>query len=159
MYVITPVSIDRTSQTPPIFQQAQYKITGQNPLYKFSLNCLRGTFPVLFINSSRLSCCAEPGLGAPLSSYLKGALYKLIYRYIDRPKGFAFLLCNFFIMLWILLLLLMYMQANYYQGGPTQRDFSVTLLGFPLLAKVVPLICRLHIDVTINLVAIKRKKT
>jgi len=32
------------------------------------------TFPVLFINSSRLSS----GLGAPLSSYLEGALYKLI---------------------------------------------------------------------------------
>src|SRR6218665_2390972 len=41
--------------------------------------CL-GTFPVLFINSSRLSSLAEPGLGAPLSSYLEGALYKLIYR-------------------------------------------------------------------------------
>src|SRR6218665_952518 len=40
----------------------------------------RVTFPVLFINSSRLSCLAEPGLGAPLSSYLEGALYKLIYR-------------------------------------------------------------------------------
>src|SRR6218665_669196 len=38
------------------------------------------TFPVLFINSSRLSSLAEPGLGAPLSSYLEGALYKLIYR-------------------------------------------------------------------------------
>src|SRR6218665_1950743 len=37
-------------------------------------------YPVLFINSSRLSCLAEPGLGAPLSSYLEGALYKLIYR-------------------------------------------------------------------------------
>src|SRR6218665_3727411 len=33
-----------------------------------------------FINSSRLSSLAEPGLGAPLSSYLEGALYKLIYR-------------------------------------------------------------------------------
>src|SRR6218665_2881575 len=41
------------------------------------------TFPVLFINSSRLSCLAEPGLGVPLSSYLEGALYKLIYRYIE----------------------------------------------------------------------------
>jgi len=39
-----------------------------------------GTFPVLFINSSRLSSLAEPGLGEPLSSYLEGALYKLIYR-------------------------------------------------------------------------------
>src|SRR6218665_1734448 len=38
------------------------------------------TFPVLFIISSRLSCVAEPGLGVPLSSYLEGALYKLIYR-------------------------------------------------------------------------------
>ena len=28
----------------------------------------------------RLSCLAEPGLGAPLSSYLEGALYKLIDR-------------------------------------------------------------------------------
>jgi len=27
-----------------------------------------------------LSCLAESGLGAPLSSYLEGALYKLIYR-------------------------------------------------------------------------------
>src|SRR6218665_282084 len=41
--------------------------------------CL-GTFPVLFINSSRLSSLAGPGLGALLSSYLEGALYKLIYR-------------------------------------------------------------------------------
>src|SRR6218665_140104 len=47
----------------------------------FSLNFVlcRGTFPVLIINSSRLSSLAEPGLGAPLSSYLEGALYKLIY--------------------------------------------------------------------------------
>src|SRR6218665_3366398 len=30
------------------------------------------TFPVLFISSSRLSSLAEPGLGAPLSSYLEG---------------------------------------------------------------------------------------
>src|SRR6218665_3593259 len=35
-----------------------------------------GSFPVLFINSSRLSSLAEPGLGAPL----EGAPYKLIYR-------------------------------------------------------------------------------
>jgi len=42
----------------------------------------RGTFPVLFINSSRLSSFAEPGLGTPLSNYLEGTLYKLIY--IDR---------------------------------------------------------------------------
>jgi len=27
-----------------------------------------------------LSSLAEPGLGAPLSSYLEGALYNLIYR-------------------------------------------------------------------------------
>src|SRR6218665_855989 len=40
----------------------------------------RMTFPVLFINFSRLSSLAQPGLGAPLSSYLEGALYKLIYR-------------------------------------------------------------------------------
>src|SRR6218665_16760 len=33
-----------------------------------------------FINSSRLSSLAGPGLGAPLSSYLEGTLYKLIYR-------------------------------------------------------------------------------
>src|SRR6218665_3177422 len=33
-----------------------------------------------FINSSRLSSLAEPRLGAPLSSYLEGALYKLIDR-------------------------------------------------------------------------------
>src|SRR6218665_191088 len=39
----------------------------------------RGTFPFLFINSSRLSSLAERGLRAPLSSYLEGALYKLIY--------------------------------------------------------------------------------
>src|SRR6218665_1155975 len=52
----------------------------------FPLNFVlsRMTFPVLFINSSRLSCLAEPGLGAPLSSYLEGALYKLIYRLIDN---------------------------------------------------------------------------
>src|SRR6218665_1574323 len=50
----------------------------------FPLNFVlfRGTFPVLFINSSRLSSLAEPGLGAPLSSYLEGALYKLIYIYV-----------------------------------------------------------------------------
>src|SRR6218665_64304 len=48
----------------------------------FPLNFVlcRGTIPVLFINSSRLSPLAEPGLGAPLGSYLEGALYKLIYR-------------------------------------------------------------------------------
>src|SRR6218665_1862271 len=40
----------------------------------------RGTFTVLFINFSRLSSLAEPGLGAPLSSYFEGVLYKLIYR-------------------------------------------------------------------------------
>jgi len=40
----------------------------------------RVTFPVLFINSSKLSSLAEPGLGAPLSSYLEGALSKLIDR-------------------------------------------------------------------------------
>ena len=44
-----------------------------------NVHCV-GTFPVLFINSSRLSSLAMPGLGAPLSSYLEGALYKLIYR-------------------------------------------------------------------------------
>ena len=42
--------------------------------------CLCGHFPVLSINSSRLSSLAEPGLGAHLSSYLEGVLYKLIYR-------------------------------------------------------------------------------
>jgi len=48
----------------------------------FPLNFVfcRGTVPVVFKNSSRLSSLAEPGLGAPLSSYLEGALYKLIYR-------------------------------------------------------------------------------
>src|SRR6218665_3304282 len=48
----------------------------------FPLNFVlsRVTFPVLFINSSRLSFFAGPGLGAPLSSYLEGALYKLLYR-------------------------------------------------------------------------------
>src|SRR6218665_1754189 len=48
----------------------------------FPLNFVlcRGTFPVLFINFSRLSSLAEPGLGAPLSSYLEGTLYKLICR-------------------------------------------------------------------------------
>ena len=30
------------------------------------------------LSSSRLSSLAEPGQGAPLSSYLEGALYKLI---------------------------------------------------------------------------------
>src|SRR6218665_3437997 len=34
------------------------------------------SIPVLFINSSTLSSLAEGGLGAPLSSYLEGALYK-----------------------------------------------------------------------------------
>src|SRR6218665_1726142 len=43
----------------------------------FVLCCV--IFPVLFIISSRLSSLSEPGLGAPLSSYLEGALYKLIY--------------------------------------------------------------------------------
>src|SRR6218665_1518826 len=48
----------------------------------FPLNFVlcRGAFPVFFINSSRLSSLAEPGLGTPLSSYLEGVLYKLIYR-------------------------------------------------------------------------------
>jgi len=40
----------------------------------------RDLFSSFFINSSRLFSFAEPGLGAPLSSYLEGALYKLIYR-------------------------------------------------------------------------------
>src|SRR6218665_3349195 len=44
-----------------------------------SVLCLK-TFPVLLINSSRLSSLAGPGLGALLSSYLEGTLYKLIYR-------------------------------------------------------------------------------
>src|SRR6218665_3416125 len=35
-----------------------------------------GTSPLLFINSSTLSSLTEPGLGAPLNSYLEGALYK-----------------------------------------------------------------------------------
>src|SRR6218665_3224701 len=41
----------------------------------FPLNFVfcRRTFPVLFINS-RLFSLAEPGLGAPLSGYLEGAL-------------------------------------------------------------------------------------
>src|SRR6218665_1468666 len=43
-------------------------------------HCCRATFPVLFINSSRLSSLAEPELGAPLSNYLEGALCKLIDR-------------------------------------------------------------------------------
>src|SRR6218665_1114550 len=48
----------------------------------FPLNFVlcRWTFPLRFISSSRLSSLAEPGLEAPLSSYLDGALYKLIYR-------------------------------------------------------------------------------
>src|SRR6218665_1595384 len=34
----------------------------------------------------RLSLGTELGLGAPMSSYLEGALYKLIYRYRYRMK-------------------------------------------------------------------------
>src|SRR6218665_3730117 len=45
----------------------------------FPLNFVlcRGTFSVLFKNSSRLSSLAEPGLKWPLSSYLEGALDRL----------------------------------------------------------------------------------
>src|SRR6218665_3808046 len=61
-----------------------FSIVGPSVWNGFPLNFVlcRGTFPVLFINSSRLYSLAEPGLGAPLSSYLVGALYKLIYIYI-----------------------------------------------------------------------------
>ena len=44
-------------------------------VYPLNFVLCSGTFPLLFINSSRLSSLAEPGLGAPLSSYLEGALY------------------------------------------------------------------------------------
>ena len=56
----------------------------------FPLNFVlcRVTFPVLFINFPRLSSLAEPGLGAPMSSYIEVALCKLIYRYIDRIDAF-----------------------------------------------------------------------
>src|SRR6218665_553614 len=37
-------------------------------------------FPLTFVLCRRTFPLAEPGLGAPLSSYLEGALYKLIYR-------------------------------------------------------------------------------
>src|SRR6218665_1432037 len=40
------------------------------------------------MNSSKLSSLAEPGLGAPMNSYIEGALCKLIYRYIDRIDAF-----------------------------------------------------------------------
>jgi len=46
----------------------------------------RGTFPVLLINSSRLSSLAEPGLGAPLSSYLEGALDRQTDRQTNRNQ-------------------------------------------------------------------------
>src|SRR6218665_460081 len=40
-----------------------------------SVLCCR-TFLVIFINSSGLSSLTDPGLGAPLNSYLEGAIYK-----------------------------------------------------------------------------------
>ena len=70
----------------PEIVQNYYRIVGPslwNGLPS-DLRSLPGTFPVLYINSSRLFSLAEPGLGAPLSSYLEGALYNLMYRYIDR---------------------------------------------------------------------------
>src|SRR5688572_4401324 len=39
---------------------------------------------VLFVNYSRLSSLVGPGLGAPLNSYLEGALYKCHRWRIDR---------------------------------------------------------------------------
>src|SRR6218665_1824854 len=67
-------------------QKRAFSIVGSSVWNDLPLNFVlcRGTFSVLFINSSRLSSLAEPGLGAPLSSYLEGALYKLKYKYIDR---------------------------------------------------------------------------
>src|SRR6218665_1298179 len=44
------------------------------------LRSLSRDLPSSFYKLLRLSSLAEPGLGVPLSSYLKGALYKLIYR-------------------------------------------------------------------------------
>ena len=68
-----------------------FSLISSSPSLSFFLNsvvfpltfvlCL-GTFPVPFINSSRFSSLAGPGLGEPLSSYLEGALYKLLYIYI-----------------------------------------------------------------------------
>jgi len=55
--------------------------------------CCR-TFPVLFINSSRLSSLAKPELGAPLSSYLEWALYKWIFRHIDMEIIFFMYGCD-----------------------------------------------------------------
>src|SRR6218665_3340602 len=57
-----------------------YTVSLRSKIFPLNFVLSRMTFPVLFINSSRLSCLAEPGLGAPLSSYLEGALYKLIDR-------------------------------------------------------------------------------
>ena len=56
-------------------------------MLNFTFVLYRGTFPVLSINSSRLSSLAESGLRAPLSSYLEGALNKLIYIHGVRMKS------------------------------------------------------------------------
>ena len=66
----------------PTIQKMAFSIVGPSVWNDLPLNSVlfRVTFPVLFINSSRLSSLAEPGLGASLSSYLEGALYKLIAR-------------------------------------------------------------------------------
>ena len=51
--------------------------------YQHLLLLVLETFLVLFIDSSRLSSLTGPGLRAPLSRYLEGALYKF-NRQTDR---------------------------------------------------------------------------
>jgi len=52
-------------------------------VFPLTFDLCRVTFPVVFMNFSRLSSLAEPGMGVELllSSYLDEALYKLIYMY------------------------------------------------------------------------------
>ena len=53
-----------------VVPEAEFNQTHIQPIF----GLCRGTFPVLSINSSRVSSLAEPGLGAHLSSYPEGTI-------------------------------------------------------------------------------------
>jgi len=53
-----------------VVSEAEFNQTHIQPIF----GLCRGTFPVLSINSSRVSSLAEPGLGAHLSSYPEGTI-------------------------------------------------------------------------------------
>src|SRR6218665_2876507 len=47
-----PPKVRHTSWTPPIFSRSSTKIPDKSPLYKFSLNCLRGFLSGGFVRGS-----------------------------------------------------------------------------------------------------------